>query len=303
MSSCGPWHPFKLANQAYSCREWVAAVSGTLLSLLIKTNIGSAGCKLLLPPASFQACWQTPPLALQRVSYCCLWHPFEPTYRAYPWLCRMWAAAASSNLSSLLTKPTLDSAESELLLSLVLFQSCWQGPPLALQDVSCCCSWDPFKPADQAHLLLCSMWVAATPSTIFSLLTEPTLGSAESELLLPLAIKPVDKAHFYLCREWVVTVPVTLSMLTRCTLGPVGCELLLPLATFQACWPSPPFALQDVSCHCIWQPFKPADQTHPMLCSMWVAAAPGTLSSLLIKLTLGFAVCELLFPRHIFKPG
>ena len=128
VSCCCPWYPFKPINQAnpWLCREWV------LLSL--------APCQIY---------WSTLPLALQEVSCCCSsWHMSKPADQAYPSLCRMWVAAVPSIMSSLFTRFTLDSAGSELLLTLALCQACWPSPPLALQLVSCCCSWHLFKPAD-----------------------------------------------------------------------------------------------------------------------------------------------------------
>ena len=153
VSCYSPWHPFKPADKAHPwlCREWVAAVPGTLSSLLTKLTLGSAACELLLSLAPFQACWQSSLLALQGVSCCCPWHPFKPADKAHPWLCRKWVAAVPGTLSSLLTKPTLGSAVGELLLSLAPFQACWQSSLLSLQPVSCCCLWHPFKFADKAH--------------------------------------------------------------------------------------------------------------------------------------------------------
>ena len=240
------------ADQVYPwlCREWVFAVCGTPSILLTKPTLGSVECKLLLLLA---------PL---------------PADQAYLWLCRQCVADAPGTLSSLLTGPTLDSAVCKLLLSLALFQACWSSPPLALQKVSCCCFWHPFRPADQAHSWLCREWVTANPDTLSRLLTEHPLG---------------------LCRKWVAAGPGTpSSQLTMPILGPAGSELLLSLAHLQAYWPTHSWALQRVSCCWPWHTFKLADQSYPWLCREWVAADPGTPFSLLIKLTLGSAECELL---------
>ena len=193
----------------------------------------------------------------------------------------MWVTVVSGTILSMLTKPTLDFAACKLLLSLVPFQAFWSGPLLALQSVSCCCPWHPFKPADLAHPWLYSQWVAAAPDALSSLLTKLALGSAVSELLLSLTpfqaswqtppltlqpvsccqpwhpFKPAEKAPPWLCREWVSTVSDILSsLLTK----------------------------------------------HPWLCSLWVAAVSETLSSLLIKPTLGSADCEFLLYLALFQP-
>ena len=327
---------------------WVAAIPGTLSSLLTKPTLGSAVCELLPSMATlsslltkpahgsagsellqslalFQPCWPSSPLALQQVSYHCSWHPFKLADQAYPWLCRKWVVAVSGTLSSLLTKLTLGSAVGELLLSLAPLQTCWSSSPLALQRVSCCCSWHPFKPADQAHPWLCSLWVAAVSGILSSLLTKHTLGSAESELLLSLApfqacwsspllalqevscfflwhsFKFADQAHSWLCSLWVAAIFGTLSsLLTKPTLGPAVCELLLPLAPSQACWLSLHLALQGVSCCCPWHSFELVDQAPFWLCREWVAAVPGILSSLLTKPMLGSTDSKCLLSLGLF---
>ena len=176
-----------LVDQAHPwlCSMWVAIVSGTLSCLLTKLTLGSAVCELLLPLA-----------------------PVKPADQAHSWLCSLWVAAVLDTLLSLLIKPTLGSSESELLLYPVPIKACWSSPPLNLQIVSCCCPWHPFMSADkthswlcrqwvavvpdtllhvdQAHSWLCRLWVAAVPDTLLSLVTELTVGSAESELLLSL---------------------------------------------------------------------------------------------------------------------
>ena len=119
---------------------------------------------------------------------------------------------------SLLTKPTLGSADSKSLLSLAPLWACWPTHP-----------W------------LCRESVAAFPGTLSSLLTGPTLGSAGSQLLLFLA-------------------PFLISLLTKPTLGSADSELLLFLACFLAHWPSSPLTLQLVSCCNSWLTFYPADQ-------------------------------------------
>ena len=200
VSCCWPWHIFKS---------------------LTKLTFDPAVCELLLALAPFQACWLSPPLTLQYVSCHHTWHHFETGDQACPWLCRKWAAADPATSLSLLTKPTLGSADSELLPALTHFQVCWSNPPLALQDVSCCCTWHPFKPLTKPTLDPCSMWVTADTGTLSNLLTMLTLGLTES-------------------------------------------ELLTFLAPFQACWSSPLLTplltLQGVSCCCCQHLFKPADQ-------------------------------------------
>ena len=286
MSCCCPWHSFKPADQAHSwlcrkwvtlvlalfvpvdqghpwlCREWVTAVPGTISYLLIEPTIGSAACESLLSQVPFCACWAS-----------------------HPCLCSLWVAAVPSKLSCLLIKLTLGSAVCELLLFLAPFHVCWQSSPLALQYVSCCCLWHLFKPADQAHSWLCSLWVAAVLDTLLSLLIKPTFGSSESELLLyPVPIKAcwsspplnlqivscccpwhpfmsADKTHSWLCRQWVAVVPDTLLHV---------------------------------------------DQAHPWLCRLWVAAVPDTLLSLVTELTVGSAESELLLslmPFHACWPS
>ena len=223
VSCCCPWYPFKLADQAHPWldRGWVSAISGTLSSLLSRYTLGSAACELLLYLAPFQACWSS-----------------------FPWLCSMWVAAVPGSfqacwpnpllalqkasvavlgtLSSLLTRPALGFAESELLLSLT-----------------------PFNLADQVQPWLCSRWVAVIPEALSILLRKFTLGFAGGELPLSLGpIKLAEQAHSWLCREWVTAISGTLpSLLSKPTLGSAVCELLLSLAPFQACWSSPLLAL------------------------------------------------------------
>ena len=280
-----------LALQKVSC-----TVFGTLLSILIEPSSGSAVCELFLPL-----------------------DPFEPTDQVYPWLCREWVAAVPGTLSCMPIKLTLGSADCELLLSLTLFQPCWSSPLLALQKVSYCCPWGPFKPVDQAHFWLCSMWVTAVPGTLSSLLIEPTLDSVACELLLSLAsvqgcwlsppltlqsvsccclrnlFKAVDQAHSWLCSMWAAIISDTLSRLwIKPTLGSADCELLLSLDPFQGCWPSLPLALQSVSYSYLWHPFKAVNQAHSWLCRKCVASVPSTLLSLLTMSTLGSVGSELL---------
>ena len=154
MSCCCLWHPFKLADKAHSwlCSLWVAAVPGTLSSMLTKPTLDSADSELLLSLTPFQASWQNSPLTLQRVSCCCPWHPFKLADKAHLWLCRKWVAAISDTLSSLLTRLTLDSAVCELLLSPAPFQACWQSSPLDLQAVSACYLLTSFASGDEATL-------------------------------------------------------------------------------------------------------------------------------------------------------
>ena len=153
------------------------------------------------------------------------------------------------------------------------------------------------------YLALCRKWVAVAPDTLSNLLTKLIPGFAGSELLMSLhPFKPADKAHPWLCREWVAAIPGTLlSLLTKCILGSADCESLLTLASFQACWPSPPFALQSVSCCWPWHTFKLANLVHPWLCRMSVAADPDTLSILLNKFTLGTTGSELLLSLAPFQ--
>ena len=73
VSCCCPWHPFMPADQPlpWLCRQWVAAIHGTLSCLLTSLSLGSADSELLLSMAPFHACWSSPPLTLQHVSCCC----------------------------------------------------------------------------------------------------------------------------------------------------------------------------------------------------------------------------------------
>ena len=273
------WFQFEPTGQTLSSVEcelilFLAPFQGCWLSLLL----GSAVCKLVLSLALFQGCWPSPPLPLQVVNSCCLWHPFKAADQAHSWLCRQWVVAVSGMLSSLLTKPTFGSAGSELLLSLAPFQACWPSSLLALQEVSYCYSWHPFKLADQAHPWLCSWWVGAVPGTLSSLLTKLTLGSVAGELMTSLTpLQACWSSHPWLCRRWVAAVSGTLSsLLTKPTLGSVDSELLLSLGPFQACWSSSPLAPQEVSCCCSWCWFLLTEICSPLAlqavscCNFWL---------------------------------
>ena len=185
----------------------------------------------------------------------------------------MWVAAVPGTLSGLLTEFTLGSTGSELLLFLAPFQACWQSLPLALQPVSCCCPWHPFKPANQAYPWLCREWVAGVSDIFSSLLTTPTLGSAVCELLLSLRSFQACWSNPLLAMQYVSW---------------------LSLRPFQACLSSWFLILQYVSCCCPWYHFNPTHQSHLWPCREWVAVVLSILSSLLTKLTLGSAESELL---------
>jgi hypothetical protein len=70
-----------------------------------------------------------------------------------------------------------------LLLSFADIQPRLRGPRMALQRVSLCCSRQPFRPPDQAHLGS-AVRKSLLTLTLLSPLTEPTYGSEESKSLL-----------------------------------------------------------------------------------------------------------------------
>ena len=137
--------------------------------------------------------------------------------------------------------------------------SCWCPK---CQFVSGYCALLCLKPADDACPMLSSMWVAAVPCCVSSLLMIPVLCSPGCEWLLCIC-----------CVSSLLMMPVLCS--------PV-CEWLLYFAVSQACQWYLSSALQFVSGCCALLCLKSANDACPLLSSLWVAAVPCCVSSLLM---------------------
>lgn len=104
------WACFKCPNQDHSwhCSLWVAAISGTVSSLLTKPILGSAGCELLFPGIISSSLIKLTPGCTG---------------------CESLLSLFTSYLSSLISKLTLGSADCELLPFKRLIQAINQAHP------------------------------------------------------------------------------------------------------------------------------------------------------------------------------
>ena len=138
--------------------------------------------------------------------------------------------------------------------------------------MSSCSALLSFKSTDYAYLWLSREWVAAVPCCISSLLMMPVLGS--------------------LACVWLQCLAMFLSLLIISVLGSPGCEWLQCIAMLQAYWWYLPLALQFVSGSKALLCFKSANDACPWLFSLWVAAMPCCVSSLLMVPVLGSSGSE-----------
>ena len=177
-------------------------------------------------------------LALQKVSGWCILLYFKPDNNTCSCLFRKWVAAMPCCIWTPLISPALGSAACEYLLSLVVYQVCWQCLFLALQSVSCSHSLLDFKPTNNTCLWLSREWVTDVSDYISRLLTVLILCSSESEWLpCFLCFQLTDDTYPWPFSLWVLVEPYcTLKLVTMPVLGFPESEWLLSLAVvFQAC--------------------------------------------------------------------
>ena len=211
-------------------------------------------------------------------------------------LSSMWVgvAAVAHCVSSLLTMPVLGSPGSEWVLWLAVFQACWQCLPLALQDVSSCCSLliSSLLTMTDLHSSGCGwlLWLAVSQACWQCLFL--ALQWVSGYCALP-CFKLGDNACPWLSSLWVTVVACCVSsLLTMPDLGsPVG-EWFLWLAVFQLCWQWLSLALQRVGGCCGLLCFKPTDNSCSWLFSLWVATVPCCVLSLLTMTVLHSSECE-----------
>lgn len=116
------------------------------------------------------------------------------------------------------------------------------------------------------------------------------------------SLRATDQACAWLCRRSAIAVADSFTnLMSKPALG--FCRMWVAIITGS---PSsqltqPVLALQFVSGHCAWHYLKPPLKIYPWLCRMWAAAVSGVTLSLLIKLTIDLAVCELLYFQTLFQ--